>query len=92
VSISPARATIPTLRYARAQRHLTGWSFLTGPPDSVAEVVKAYGVGSVRRPDGQIDHLVATYLIDGDGQIAQRFIGLEHEPEELLKALEALSG
>ena len=63
-----------------------------GPPDVVAEVVNAYGVGTVRQPDGQIDHLVATFLIDGEGQIARRFIGLEHEPEELRKTLEGLSG
>jgi hypothetical protein len=64
---------------------------LTGDPE-IAQVLKAYGVGSMRRPDGQIDHLVATFLIDAEGNIAQRFIGLEHEPEELLRALERLSG
>ena len=71
---------------------LTGWSFLTGDPEAVARVVKDYGVGTLRRPDGQIDHLVATFLIDAEGKIAQRFIGLEHEPEELRRALESLSG
>jgi protein SCO1/2 len=94
ISLDPARDTPMTLRaYGLARgADLTGWSFLTGPADTVAAVVAAYGVGSLRRPDGQIDHLVATFLIDGDGQIAQRFIGLEHEPEELLRALEGLSG
>jgi protein SCO1/2 len=94
ISLDPGRDTPMTLRaYGLARgADLTSWSFLTGPPDTVAAVVAAYGVGSLRRPDGQIDHLVATFLIDGDGQIAQRFIGLEHDPEELLKALEGLSG
>jgi len=94
ISLDPVRDTPMTLRaYGLARgADLTGWSFLTGPADAVAAVVKAYGVGSVRRPDGQIDHLVATFLIDGEGQIAQRFIGLEHEPEELLHALEGLRG
>ncbi len=94
ISLDPARDTPMTLRaYGLARgADLTGWSFLTGPADTVAAIVAAYGVGSLRRPDGQIDHLVATFLIDGDGQIAQRYIGLEHEPEELLKALEGLSG
>ena len=53
-------------------------------------MLKAYGVGSLRRPDGQIDHLVATFLIDAEGQIAQRFIGLEHEPEAMLADLRAI--
>jgi len=94
ISLDPIRDTPMTLRaYGLARgADLTSWSFLTGPADAVASVVKAYGVGSVRRPDGQIDHLVATFLIDGEGQIAQRFIGLEHEPEKLLRALEGLSG
>jgi protein SCO1/2 len=94
ISLDPVRDNPMALRaYGLARgADLTGWSFLTGPPDTVAEVVKAYGVGTLRRPDGQIDHLVATFLIDGDGQIAQRFIGLEHEPEALLEALERLSG
>ena len=94
ISLDPVRDTPMALRaYGLARgADLTGWSFLTGPPEAVAAVVKAYGVGTVRRPDGQIDHLVATFLIDGEGQIAQRFIGLEHEPEELLRALEGLGG
>ena len=94
ISLDPARDTPMTLRaYGLARgADLTSWSFLTGPADTVAAVVAAYGVGSLRRPDGQIDHLVATFLIDGDGQIAQRYIGLEHEPEELLHALEGLRG
>ncbi len=92
ISLDPVRDTPMTLRaYALARgADLTGWSFLTGPPELVAQVIHDYGVGSVRRPDGQIDHLVATFLIDGDGQISQRFIGLEHEPEALLSALAAL--
>ena len=93
ISLDPVRDTPMALRaYATARGvDLTGWHFLTGPPDVVAAVVKAYGVGTLRRDDGQIDHLVATFLIDGEGQIAQRFIGLEHEPKELLSALEASS-
>jgi protein SCO1/2 len=94
ISIDPLRDTPPALRAYGLSRgaDLTGWSFLTGPPETVAEVMRGYGVGSIRRPDGQIDHLVATFLIDGEGRIAQRFIGLEHEPETLLRALEGLAG
>jgi protein SCO1/2 len=94
ISIDPIRDTPMALRaYALARGvDLTGWSFLTGPPETVESVMKGYGVGSIRRPDGQIDHLVATFLIDTQGRIAQRFIGLEHEPELLLRALEGLAG
>jgi protein SCO1/2 len=94
ISLDPVRDTPMALRaYALARgADLTGWWFLTGDPETVARVVQGFGVGTMRRPDGQIDHLVATFLIDAEGRIAQRFIGLEHEPEALARALEALSG
>jgi protein SCO1/2 len=94
ISIDPIRDTPAALRaYALARgADLRDWSFLTGPPEAVTNVMQGYGVGSIRRPDGQVDHLVATFLIDGQGRIAQRFIGLEHEPETLLRALEGLAG
>jgi protein SCO1/2 len=94
ISLDPVRDTPMELRaYALARgADLAGWSFLTGDPEAVARVIQAFGVGSMRRPDGQIDHLVASFLIDAEGNIAQRFIGLEHEPEALKRALEALAG
>ena len=94
ISLDPVRDTPMALRSYAQKRgaDLTGWSFLTGDPETVARVVQAYGVGTLRSPDGQLEHLVATFLIDPEGRIAQRFIGLEHEPGELLRALESLSG
>lgn len=94
ISLDPVRDNPMALRAYAQERgaDLTGWSFLTGDPEAVARVVQAYGVGTLRRPDGQLDHLVATFLIDAEGRIAQRFIGLEHEPEELRRELESLSG
>lgn len=94
ISLDPVRDNPMALRAYAQERgaDLTGWSFLTGDPEAVARVVKDYGVGTLRRPDGQLDHLVATFLIDAEGRIARRFIGLEHEPEELRRELESLSG
>ena len=70
---------------------LEHWSFLTGPPERVAGVVEAYGVGSLRQADGTIDHVVATFIIDAEGRIAERFVGLDDDREELLRALERLA-
>lgn len=53
---------------------------------------KGYGVDSMRRTDGQIDPLVTTILIDSEGRIARRWFDFEHEPETLLRSLEAQSG
>ena len=91
ISLDPLRDTPEALdAYARARgADLRRWSFLTGDPDRVDAVVKAYGVGSTRKPDGDIDHVVATFLVDGDGQIVRRYLGLEHEPDAMADDLEA---
>jgi len=93
ISIDPAFDTPDALRgYAEARgADLSHWSFLTGDPGEVALVVKRFGVGSVREADGTIDHLVATFVVDGEGRIAERFIGLDHAPEDVLAALERVA-
>lgn len=94
VSLDPRNDTPTALReYARKRGASTAnWSFLTGPPADVDAVLAAYGVGSARQPDGTIAHLVVTFLIDGEGRIVERFIGLEgHDPKEVRAALERVA-
>lgn len=94
ISLDPLRDTPAALReYARKRGASTAnWSFLTGPPDDVEAVLKAYGVGSARQPDGTIAHLVVTFLIDPEGRIVERFIGLEgHDPKRVRAALERVA-
>ena len=79
--------------YAKARgADLADWSFLTGPPADVAEVVKRFGVGTLRAANGQIDHLVATFVIDPQGRIVKRWLGLESGAEERRAALAELVG
>jgi protein SCO1/2 len=89
ISLDPVRDTPAALReYARKRgADTTDWTFVTGPPEEVARVIGAYGVGSARQPDGTIAHLVATFLIDGEGRVAQRLVGLEHEVDEVVRGL-----
>jgi protein SCO1/2 len=95
ISLDPLTDTPARLReYARKRGADTAnWSFLTGAPEEVDAVLRAYGVGSARQPDGTIGHLVVTFLIDGEGRIVQRFIGLEgHDPKQVRAALERVAG
>ena len=79
--------------YARARgADLATWSFLTGPPAEVADVVKRFGVGTLRAGNGQIDHVVATFLLDPQGRIVQRWLGLENGVEERRAEIEARAG
>ena len=93
ISLDPARDTPEALRaYATARgADLAHWSFLTGGEDALADVLRRYGVGAKPGNDGEIDHLVITYLIDREGRIARRFAGLEHRPETLVAALAAVA-
>jgi protein SCO1/2 len=92
VTLDPEHDTPEVLAaYARRRGLDTeGWSFLTGPADAVAAVVRAYGVGAIRNADGDIDHTVATFLIDAEGRIARRYLGLDHAPEAIRDDLRAL--
>jgi protein SCO1/2 len=94
ISLDPRNDTPAALReYARKRgADTTGWSFLTGPAADVEAVLRAYGVGSSRQADGTIAHLVVTFLIDGDGRIVQRYIGLDdHDPKQVRSDLERLA-
>jgi len=94
ISLDPARDTPEALRrYATARgADLARWSFLSGEPAVVGDVLERYGVGAKPGQNGEIDHLVITYLIDAEGRIARRFGGLEHRAETLVSALGAVAG
>lgn len=93
ITLDPENDTPEVLRqYASARGIDTrDWSLLTGDPDRVDQVVRAFGVGSTRHPDGTIEHLVVTFLIDENGDIVKRYIGQEHPPEEIVADLARLA-
>ncbi len=94
ITLDPLRDTPTVLREYALKRgaDLGNWSFLTGTPEEIDAVLKSYGVGSARTPDGSIEHVVATFLIDGNGQIAQRYLGLEdHDPKDLVRDVTRLA-
>ena len=71
----------------RHQARLDNWSFLTGDPAQVQAVLDAYRIGTIRKPDGSLDHVVATFLIAPDGRIAHRYLGLTGRASEMLDDL-----
>jgi protein SCO1/2 len=94
ITLDPLRDTPTVLREYAVKRgiDLANWSFLTGPPAEVDAVLKSYGIGSMRTADGNIEHVVATFLIDGNGQIARRYLGLDgHDPKDLVRDVTRLA-
>lgn len=93
ITLDPLRDTPADLeRYARARgADLSDWSFLTGPPDEVEAVVNAWGAGSTRSADGDIEHVLATFIVDPSGRIVKRYVGQDHAPDEIVADLEAVA-
>jgi len=92
ISIDPLRDTPEDMaRYGAARgADLEHWSFLTGPQADVDAVVAAYGIGTTRAANGEIEHVVASFLIDPQGRIVKRYLGLDHDPGEIAADLEAV--
>jgi protein SCO1/2 len=94
ISLDPEHDRPEALRaYAEARgADLASWSFLTGESEAVDEVIRGYGVGKVRAEDGEIEHTVATFVIDPQGRIVRRFLGLDHSPDQIVSALRRAAG
>jgi protein SCO1/2 len=90
ISVDPAYDTPDRLReYAETRgADLSTWSFLTGEVPDIEEVLRRYHLGTIRQPDGSIDHVVATFLIDPEGRIVERYLGLEHAAAKILGDIE----
>ena len=94
ISLDPESDTPEALaKYGRERgADLAGWSFLTGPKADVEDVVRRYGVGTLRAADGSIDHLVVTFLVDAQGKIARRWLGLDHTQDEMRAEIARVAG
>lgn len=93
ISLDPARDTPAAMKaYALARGvDLANWSFLTGSASEIDAVLSDYGVGSGVQANGEIEHLVITFLIDDEGRIEKRYLGLEHTPESIVSELERVA-
>jgi protein SCO1/2 len=95
ISVDPERDTPEALgNYARVRgADLANWSFLTGEPERVRDVLKRYGVFAQpsARP-GEVDHIVVTLLVDAEGRVAKRLFGTEDSVADVKSALEEVAG
>lgn len=90
ISIDPERDTPEVLAsYARARgADLASWSFLTGEPETVRDVLKRYGVFAQKSANaGEVDHIVVTLLVDAEGRVAKRLFGVEDSVADVKQAL-----
>lgn len=67
-----------------------GWSFLTGTPAEVKDVVRGYGAYARRAGPGDVDHLFITSLVDRHGMVRVQYVGYRFDPKEMLRDLRSL--
>ena len=93
ISLDPASDTPEALRaYARERGvDFVNWSFLTGAPEQLREVAAAYAVATIGEGEISLDHPLATYVIDVEGRVAERYLGLEPGPAQRMAALRRLA-
>jgi protein SCO1/2 len=92
ITVDPEVDTPAVLRnYAKAQgANLSGWSFLTGTPSAIDDVLRSFGAYAKRTGRGGVDHLFLTSLIDRQGRIRVQYLGYRFKPDEMLADLRAL--
>jgi protein SCO1/2 len=73
LTLDPARDTPEVLRnYMRLYNaDPASWAFLTGPPDQVGKVVKAWGMWARPVASGQLDHPSRIFLVDPNGNVRE---------------------
>ncbi len=95
ISVDPEIDTPAVLRdYAKTHgANVPGWSFLTGTRPMVEEVERAYGALRKRATrSGRVEHLFVTSLIDRQGSLRVRYLGVGFKREELFQDLQVLLG
>jgi len=92
VTVEPEVDT-PDVLAAYARRfgaNPAGWSFVTGTPEEVADVVRRYGAFARRAAPGEVDHLFLTSLVDRGGMMRVQYLGYRFDPEEMLRDVRSL--
>lgn len=65
------------LNLARSsQADMKGWLFVTGKPEDVDHLIKAFGLNNDRLPDGSPNHITQVFLLGTDGRQKHEYQGM----------------
>ena len=59
-----------------SQADMKGWLFVTGTPDEVDRIIKAFGVNNEPLPDGSPNHITRVFLLGTDGRQRREYQGM----------------
>ena len=73
ITLDPVRDTPEVLRrYLKLyDADPASWTFLTGPPERVKQVIAAWGMWAKPAPGGQLDHPSRVFLVDREGRVRE---------------------
>jgi protein SCO1 len=92
VTVDPEHDT-PQMLKLYAQMYgadVEGWSFLTGPPPVVADLIHRYGAFAAKNANGEVEHSFLTSIVDQRGIIRVQYLGTGFDPEEVRRDLVAV--
>jgi protein SCO1/2 len=92
ITVDPERDTPDTLKlYAQMyDADVAGWSFLTGPPAAIRDLMRRYGVFASTSTGGDIEHSLLTSIVDQRGILRVQYLGARFDPEEFRRDLVSL--
>jgi cytochrome oxidase Cu insertion factor (SCO1/SenC/PrrC family) len=72
--------------------NLDGWFFVTGKPETVDRVIKAFGVNNQRLADGSPNHITQVFLVGPDGRARREYHGMTMDSKQVVSHIrEALA-
>ena len=82
VTVDPEHDHPPQLlAYTKAQgADIKGWSFLTGTPAQIDEVMARFKLHRQREADGTIDHVLEFFLVGADGHPRLQYLASRADP------------
>jgi protein SCO1/2 len=93
ITFDTERDTPEVLRKFREKNQLdtAHWTLLRGQGDDVRELAALLGVNYKQDARGQFAHSNVITLLNEKGEIASQLAGLNHKPEEIIRAIEELN-
>lgn len=92
VTVDPDHDT-PEMLKLYAQMYgadVEGWSFLSGPPPVIADLIRRYGAFAAKNANGEVEHSFLTSIVDQRGIIRVQYLGTGFDPEEFRRDLVAV--
>jgi len=82
LTVDPEHDAPPDLlRFARAQgADLDGWTFATGAPTDVDEVMRRFHLKREHNADGPLQHVLEIFLVGPDGHPLRQYVAARADP------------